>query len=390
MSLSKRLEDLAAAGNTGKHAEPSPRGWEPGIRFEADGSRVVTSGPIPETDDPEGVLEQMGVSVPDGYRARLVEVRHDPAAWTRAAQGEDAVTIPVVRCRWVIEPAIRSIDVDELMKRAKPKKKESPAGGPELFVFLAGDLQLGKPDGDGTEGTVERFYESLQRSVDRYKKLRKANKAGPVLLAWAGDCIEGVTSQGGNLIGRLELTITEQVRVYRRLLLDQVQAFSDLTDGLEVAVIGGNHDEALRVGNQMASTYDDSWAVEGAAQVADVMTAAGRDVTWYLPGRDQLHMSLDTHGTRIGLLHGHQTKGKMEQWLANKALSRDPIGQSDIILSGHYHYLRLEQFSDVTWMQTGSLDGGSAWFSHRGGVEAPPAAVTFLTADRRWHSLEIV
>ena len=390
MSLSKRLEDLAAAGNTASHAEPSPRGWEPGVRYEPDGSRVVTSGPIPESDDPEGVLEQMGVQIPDGYRARLVEVRHDPASWTRAAQGEDAVTRPVVRCRWVIEPAIRSIDVDEIVKRAKPKKKQTPAGGPELFVFLAGDLQLGKPDGDGTKGTVDRFYQSLEGSIDRYKKLRKAGKAGPVLLAWAGDCIEGVTSQGGNLVARLELTITEQVRVYRRLLLDQVQAFSDLTDELEVAVIGGNHDEALRVGNQMASTYDDSWAVEGASQVADVMAAAGREIAWYLPGRDQLHLSLDTHGTRIGLLHGHQTKGKMQQWLANKALSRDPIGQADIILSGHYHYLRLEQFSDITWMQTGSLDGGSAWFSHRGGVEAPPAAVTFVTSDRRWHSLEVV
>lgn len=390
MSLSKRLEELAAAGNTGKHAESSPRGWEPGVKYEPDGSRVVTSGPIPESDDPEGTLKQMGVDIPDGYRARLVEVRHDPAAWTRAAQGEDAVTAPIVRCRWVVEPSIRSLDVDELMKLAKPKKKESPAAGPELFVFLAGDLQLGKPDGDGTAGTVERFYRSLDASLHRYKQLRKQGKAGPVLLAWAGDCIEGVTSQGGNLIGRLELTITEQVRVYRRLLLDQVQAFSDLTDDLEVAVIGGNHDEALRVGNQMASTYDDSWAVEGASQVADVMAAAGRSVEWYLPGRDQLHLALDTHGTRIGLLHGHQTKGKLQQWLANKALSRDPIGQADIILSGHYHYLRVEQFSDVTWMQTGSMDGGSVWFSHRGGVEAAPAAVTFVTSDRRWHSLEIV
>lgn len=390
MSLSKRLDDLAAVGNTGKHAEAAPRGWEPGIRYEPDGSRVVTSGPIPESDSAEESLQAMGIEIPNGFRARLVEVRHDPAAWTRAAQGEDAVTAPIVRCRWVIEPSLRSIDVEDLLKRAKQKKKDTPAFGSELFVFLAGDLQLGKPDGDGTEGTVKRFYESLERSVDRYKKLRKAGKADPVLLAWVGDCIEGTTSQGGNLVGRLELTITEQVRVYRRLLLDQVQAFSDLTDLLEVAVIGGNHDEALRVGNQMASTYDDSWAVEGAAQVADVMKAAGRDITWYLPGRDQLHLTLDSHGTRIGLLHGHQTKGKMQNWLANKALSRDPIGQADIVLSGHYHYLRLEQFSDVTWIQTGSMDGGSAWFSHKGGVEAPPAAVTFVTADRRWHSLEIV
>ena len=389
MALRRRLEDLAAVGSSGIQAQPIPRGWEPGIRFEPDGSRIVTSGLIPE-DDSESVLGSMGIDIPPGYRARLVEVRHDPAAWTRGEQGEDAVTRPAVRCRWVIEPSLKSLDMEDLLKHAKKKTKETPAGGPELFVFLAGDLQLGKPDGDGTEGTVRRFYDSLERSVDRYKRLRKSGAAGPVLLAWAGDCIEGVNSQGGALVGRLELTITEQVRVYRRMLLDQVQAFSDLSDDVSVVVVGGNHDEALRIQNHMASTYDDSWAVEGAAQVADVMKASGREVSWFLPLKDQLHLTVDLAGSRIGVLHGHQTKGKMQSWLANKALSRDPIGMADIVLSGHYHYLRIEQFSDMTWIQTGSLDGGSVWWSHKGGVEAPPAAVTFLTAERRWHSLEIV
>lgn len=389
MTIRRKLEDLAAVGPSGMQAQPIPRGWEPGIRFEPDGSRIVTSGLIPE-DDSESVLGSMGIEIPAGYRARLVEVRHDPAAWTRGEQGEDAVTRPAVRCRWVIEPSLKSLDVEDLLKHAKKKTKETPAGGPELFVFLAGDLQLGKPDGDGTEGTVRRFYDSLERSVDRYKRLRKSGTAGPVLLAWAGDCIEGVNSQGGALVGRLELTITEQVRVYRRMLLDQVQAFSDLSDQVSVVVVGGNHDEALRIQNHMASTYDDSWAVEGAAQVADVMKAAGREISWFLPLKDQLHLTVDVAGSRIGVLHGHQTKGKMQSWLANKALSRDPIGMADIVLSGHYHYLRIEQFSDMTWIQTGSLDGGSVWWSHKGGVEAPPAAVTFLTADRRWHSLEIV
>lgn len=389
MTLRRRLEDLAAVGANGIQAQPIPRGWEPGIRFEPDGSRIVTSGLIPE-DDSESVLGSMGIDIPSGYRARLVEVRHDPAAWTRGEQGEDAVTRPAVRCRWVIEPSLKSLDIEDLLKHAKKKTKETPAGGPELFVFLAGDLQLGKPDGDGTEGTVRRFYDSLERSVDRYKRLKKSGAAGPVLLAWAGDCIEGVNSQGGALVGRLELTITEQVRVYRRMLLDQVQAFSDLSDDVSVVVVGGNHDEALRIQNHMASTYDDSWAVEGAAQVADVMKASGREISWFLPLKDQLHLTVDLAGSRIGVLHGHQTKGKMQSWLANKALSRDPIGMADIVLSGHYHYLRIEQFSDMTWIQTGSLDGGSVWWSHKGGVEAPPAAVTFLTADRRWHSLEIV
>ena len=257
-------------------------------------------------------------------------------------------------------------------------------------MFAIGDMQLGKSDGDGTAGTVERFYESLDRAVARYKALRKAGKVEAVALLVAGDCIEGTVSQGGNLISRNDLTLTEMIRVYRRLLADEVQAFASLTENLTVAVVPGNHDEATRTGNQMSSTYDDSWAIEGASQVADVMAAKGYNVGWLFPGHDEMHLTLDVSGTRVGLLHGHQTKGKMQPWLANKAMSRDPIGTADLCISGHYHHLRLEQMGPTTWMQTGSLDGGSTWWAHKGGLDAPPAALTLIAGGGKWTSLEVV
>ena len=391
MSLSDRLDSLTAPGtNTGQVRSPAPAGWEPGVRYLPNGEQVVTSGPIPETDDPTPVLAAMGITVPDGFRARLAEVRHDPAAWTRTAQGEDAVTVPVVRCRWVIEPSPRHVDVDELLAAIKPRKRTpSPVEG-RAFVFAAGDLQLGKSDGDGSAGTAQRFLDSLDRSVTRYKTLRKRGHAGPVALLWAGDCIEGTESQGSRLLARLDLTITEQVRVYRRLMAEQVQAFTDLSDDVTVAVVPGNHDEAKRVGDQMATRYDDSWAIEGASQVADVMAAKGHDIRWLFPDRDGLHLVVDVAGTRVGLLHGHQTRGKMQTWLGGKAVARDAIGTSDVIVSGHYHHLRVEQFGPTCWMQVGSLDGGSTWWQHRGNPEAPPAALTFLTSGGTWNALEIV
>lgn len=392
MSLTERLAQLAAAGTTVNQVRsPAPTGWEPGIKYAPDGTRVVTSGPIPETDDPTPVLAAMGITVPEGFRARLAEVRHDPAAWTRGAQGEDAVTTAVVRCRWVIEPAPASIDVDELLASVRRRKKspQTPASG-QSFVFAAGDLQLGKPDGDGSAGTVQRFLDSLERAVTRYKRLRKTGTAGPVLLAWLGDCIEGTESQGSKLLARLDLTVTEQVRVYRRLMAEQVNAFAELTDQLTVAVVPGNHDEAKRVGDQLATRYDDSWAIEGASQVADVMAAKGYDVDWLFPDHDGLHLVADVSGTRIGMLHGHQTRGKMQGWLASKALDREAIGTSDVVLSGHFHTLRLEHLGPTTWMQTGALDGGSTWWTHKGGLSSPPASLTFLTADGTWNGLEVV
>lgn len=407
MALADDLAALAAPGNNGDHiTSPAPSGWEPGVRYEPNGERIVTLPPTPALADEASwtaAVEALGVQVPDGFRVRMVEAKYDPAAWHRDAEFIEhpttgdmvrtpATTRPVWRYRFVVEAAPSRIDVDELLRAARPRKRTpSPIITPDAYVHAIGDPQIGKSDGDGTAGTVARFHDSLSDAIDRYKRLRRTGKADAVVLPWAGDCIEGSETQGSRLLARLDLTVTEMVRVYRRLMLEQVQAFADLTDDLTVAVVGGNHDEAKRVGDKMATRYDDSWAIEGASQVADVMKAKGRDgIRWLFPGRDGMHLSFDVNGTRMGLLHGHQTRGKMPAWLANKALDRDPIGTSDVVISGHYHTLRLEHLGPTTWMQTGALDGGSTWWQHQGGLSSPPAALTFLTSGGKWHGLEIV
>jgi len=405
VSLRDSLESLADPGTTMPQVTGAPSGWEPGVRYEPDGSRTVTLPPSPALADEASwaaAIAALGVDIPDGYRVRLVEAKYDPQAWTRETpysvhpatsveHKTPAVTRPVWRYRFVVEVAPARIDVDELLRAIKPRKAAGVAvKGADLpaFVFTAGDLQLGKPDGDGTEGTVQRFLDSLDRALARYKVLRKRGQCGPVLLAWVGDCIEG--TQASNPSTRADLTLTEQVRVYRRLMAEQVAAFAAAADSVHVAVVPGNHDDAFRMGKGPAYRYDDSWAIEGASQVADVMAAKGYDVAWTFPDKDGMHLTVQAAGSRIGLLHGHQTKGKMETWLAQKALSRDAIGTADVCLSGHFHHLRVTQLGPTCWMQTGALDGGSSWWTHGGGLSAPPAALTFVTAGGSWSGLEVV
>ena len=336
-------------------------------------------------------VESLGVAVPDGFRVRLVEARFDPAAWHRDVQGDDATTRPVWRYRFVIEPAPKHVDIEELLKAARPPKRSNRNATGDAFCFLAGDLQLGKPDGDGTSGTVDRFYRALDQAVDRYKTLRRLGQAGPVALIFAGDCVEGTQSQGGRLVARLDLTLTEQIRVFRRLALAEVQAFADLVDDVTVIAVPGNHGEAMRTGDLMASRYDDSWDVEGIVQVADVLDAKGHiGIRWMFPGIDELHVAADIAGTRLGVLHGHQTRGKLDTWLASKALNREAIGTCDIVLSGHYHSLRIEHLGPVTHMRTGSLDGGSTWWQHKGGLASPPAALSFTTTNGTWDNLQVI
>lgn len=64
-----------------------------------------------------------------------------------------------------------------------------------------------------------------------------------LVLPWLGDCLEGVVSQGGRLAARLDLSITEHVRVYRRLMMHQVATLAPQADRVMVAAVPGNHDE---------------------------------------------------------------------------------------------------------------------------------------------------
>lgn len=403
MSFSEDVEALIAPGPTPEipvTRTPAPSGWEPGVKYDSAGGMTVTVPPSPNLSDEDSwraAVESLGVTVPDGWTVQLVEARYDPAAWHRDAQGEDAYTAPVWRYRFRVVPAARSINVDELLawvgKRARNSRTPADSTG-VTYTVAAGDLQIGKPDGDGTEGTIRRFAASHDESLARYKALRKRGKAGDdVALLWVGDCIEGTESQGSKLLARLELTVTEQVRVYRRLMLAQVKDYLDAGARVRVAVVPGNHDEAKRVGDQMATFYSDSWAIDGAAAVADALEVAGYgdQVAFVFPGRDELTVTIDIDGTIVGVLHGHQTRGKMRDWLAGQSLGRQAVGHStDVVVSGHFHHLKIEQIGPVTHIQVPALDGGSSWWRHARGLDAPPGMVTCLIGGGGWRAMEVV
>jgi len=392
----RRLAELPGATEPQRATRPTaPSGWEPGVKYEPSGAMTVTappSGPMDTEDEWRAAVEALGLVVPESYRVRLVEARFDPASWTREAQGEDAVTRPVWRYRFAVEPALRTVNVDELLASIRTPKKPPPSAiDAPIYVVALADMQIGKPDGDGTAGTVRRVLDAHARALARFRDLRKRGKAGEVVIVVAGDCIEGTESQGSRLLARLDCDVTTQVRIYRRLLAEIVTDYADKADRVRVAVVPGNHDEAKRVGDKMATNYTDSWALEGAASVADALDIAGyENVAWIMPSYDELTVTLDVAGTTLGVLHGHQTRGKMDTWLAAQAQGRYAIGTADLIISGHYHHLRVQQLGPTTWVQTPALDGASLWWRHSGHTDAPPGMVTLLAGGGAWESLEIV
>lgn len=394
MSLGDDLDALVAAGETSEFQASQPRppaGWEPGVAWDGDSGTITTR---PLEAPPNDWSELLSVWDLDPAEFEIIEpVQY--RAWD-AGIGEGNVQRLFYYRANVRRRRVGESSLDELLAALGKRKPKPPvASGSGLsYTVLAGDLQLGKPDGDGTEGTVERFLTKTDKAVARLKELRKAGRVvDSITLAWLGDCIEGNVSQGGAIAqaGRLDLTVSEQLRVYRRLMLHQIQQFAGLAERLVVPVVPGNHDEVERQG-KVQRRYDDSWAVEGAVAVADALKMHGgyEHVSFVFPGRDELTVTLDVAGTPVGFAHGHQFGRDPVKWWSGQAHGMQPIGSATLLLAAHLHHLRVEQTGAKTFLQIPALDGGSTWWRHRTGQDSPPGMVTVLIGDGGWGDLAVL
>ena len=276
----------------------------------------------------------------------------------------------------------KDLDYDALVaeiNKWKPGKVERTTG-PLYAIYAIGDTQYGKDAGGGTEATVARVLTAIDESVARHKELLKAGrKIGTVVLPQLGDCIEGSTSQKGAVLGRSDLGVTQQVRIGRRVLMAWIKAFAPLCDELLVPVVPGNHDEPHRI--TMTDPID-SWQIEVVAAVQDACAENPNlsHVKFYYPKPDHATLAIDLGGTILGLAHGHQAKD-MGKWLHGQATGRTPVGSADVLITGHFHHFRADQIGPRLWIQVPAMDGGSAWFRDKSGLESPTGIVSLVVGE---------
>lgn len=394
MTLNEDLENLSKPGNQpdGFIKPPTKQlaGWEAGIRYEAN-EITINTGPLAEKPANWDDLLKVWNLDPETHEViEPVQYR----AWD-APIGGGSQRLFYYRAS-VRKRQMPGASFEDLLERIDKFKWGLPSAATteQAFVIAWSDTQFGKPDGDGTAGTIERVLAKTASVQDRLKELKRKKIIPPAIyLIVGGDCIEGTQTQGGRLVSRLDSTLTEQVRIFRRLLLKQVMMIQPYAERIVVIVVPGNHDEALRVGNQMASRSDDSWAIEGASAVADALDLAGIDsVSFVFPQRDKLTVTVDVAGTIVGVSHGHQAKSPdgMIKWWQGQSFGDEPIGGADLLITGHFHHLRIQHATkNKTWIQLPALDGGSEWFSSRTGMDSPAAILSLFVGGGSWNRLEL-
>lgn len=366
------LEDLNSLSKQGsdKRAVAPKESWRPQLELDSDGGYFVSS----PRSEPVADTEQL-----------LAEFDLDPAAWiitnVRRSKWQTYHGEWLESYRVSLKPAayrsqlLDASEIEREIKKWKPNKSAKPTYGDLTAIYNVGDTQWGKDAGDGTAGTVRRVREALAAALVRHKEI-KDRGIGQIALPQLGDCIEGVVSQGGKIAGRLDLDLTSQIRVGRRVLLEWVKAFAPLTDKLIIPVVPGNHDESHR---QLITDPIDSWQVEIVQQVLDI-AKENKDlqhVEARFPERDNSTVALDLSGTLVGFAHGHQIRDP-EKWFAGQALGQTAIGSCELLITGHYHHYQVRQLGPRLWVQIPSLDGGSAWFKDRRGLDSWTGLVSMV------------
>ena len=368
------LEDLAGLSGAGgdKPIIAPKESWRPQLELDADGGYFVSSPRKP--DEPANSAEL------------LAEFDLDPDDW---------IVTNVRRSKWQtyhgdwlesykvsLVPVNRRsslVDWDAIEKELKtwrPAKSAKATSGDLTAIYNVGDTQWGKDAGDGSAGTVKRVREGIEASVARHKEL-SSRGIGQIAIPQLGDCIEGVVSQKGMIAGRLDLSLTQQIRVGRRMLLEWVKAFAPLTNDLVIPVVPGNHDESHR---QLLTDPMDSWQVEIVQQVLDI--AKENPALGHVSGRfaepDNTTLVVDLSGTMVGFAHGHQGRGNLAKWWEGQAMGRTPIGQAEVLITGHFHHFKANQVGPNLWVQIPAMDGGSPWFRDNRGLESPPGIVSLV------------
>ena len=401
------LEDYAkserALQNAKKIKQKHPTGWEP--RVDTDKKTIVsrpqTKAGRPEDHRWDKYLEDLGFNPDDFEIIEPFEVR----TWTANMGDGETEQFYYYKAKIISKHALNEKDFDyqKLLKEIKSKKvKPQKIVGDDSFVVCLSDWQMGKRDGDGTKGIVTRIEQMIPDVKARYKQLKKQGvQLSNLYVFGLGDIVEGCDGFYPMQEFTVEYDLRRQKMIARRLLVKALTEWAPDFKNVVVACVPGNHGENRRNGKAF-TTFGDNFDVSlfDEAQEILAMNKAYKHVKFVIPEND-LWLTLDVSGTIVGLAHGHQfrTGGRYSHqkavaWLSGQAFGMTDMGDSDILISGHFHHLFVVNEGKRTLMQCPSLDGGSEWFENLTGKSSFAGTLTFSITDGKtqlpWDNLKVI
>ncbi len=273
--------------------------------------------------------------------------------------------------------------LDGIMSYKKGSKRVS---GPSSLVVCLSDWQIGKGEGGGTQGTIDRILAMIDDVETRVLELRKIGRElGTIYIVGMGDIIEGCDGHYANQAFTVDLNMRDQLKISRRLIRDAVIRWSKLFENVVVAAVGGNHGENRKDGKAYTGDGDnmDVSVFECVAEILATNEKAFDHVNFVLPD-DEMAIVLNISGINVAFAHGHKARGgatpqlKQKNWWMSMKFQGSVVGDAPVLVTAHYHHFSVVDHGPNVHLQTPALDGGSKWFSDSGGGISASGTLTFV------------
>ena len=284
------------------------------------------------------------------------------------------------------------VDAVKLMKEIEVKKASIPKvkdGEKSVFCLDWADWQFAKLEGGGSAGLIERLQSAFDSAEQRIADLRKIGRQLDELVIFGGgDMIEGCVIYP-NQSYEIDDHRRGQIKNTVAMIIKGIKQLAPHFSTVRVAVVPGNHGEHRIAGNRTTIGDNDDLLVFEMAQVGIESDPKFSHVSFEIADRE-ISMTTKvlnwtyglTHGDVYGKTGGAGIRNKVFNWYKTMAGNRHPIGQSDVLLTHHFHHDALEDWGATLWVQNPTMDGGSHYFKEATGHDTKPGMNSWVVTEQ--------
>jgi hypothetical protein len=354
-----------------ENLEPAPKieaapNFRPGIEFDGTEGVATTLGLKAKPDFNEFLIDA-------GFNPDDIEIVGTPrtSRWQQR-EGGDWLTA----YRFTFRKRNPDINLTALLAEARKAKPITPKGGQDkALIVCPADLQVGKV---GSRGNSKDLVARVMQSFDRIEQMAKAGKYEHIYILDLGDIIESVSNKASlNQLEGNDLSPMQQVDLAASLMFDLIKRlvkFAPLTFGS----VASNHCQNRVNGQQVGRPGLDDWGIVILQQLRRLTTELGWDVIYLIPQPHDEGFAFRYGENTVAAVHGHQVSRPegIPKWWANATFGNQFAAPANLLLTAHFHHLRLEELSQHTtggskyWVQTTTSDNGSDWFRLTNGMDS--------------------
>ena len=354
-----------------ENLEPAPKieaapNFRPGIEFDGTEGVATTPGLKAKPDFDEFLIDA-------GFNPDEIEVIGTPrtSRWQQR-EGGDWLT----SYRFTFRKRNPDINLPALLAEARRAKPITPKGGQDkALIVCPADLQVGKV---GSRGNSKDLVARVMQSFDRIEQMAKAGKYEHIYILDLGDIIESVSNKASmNQLEGNDLSPMQQTDLAASLMFDLIKRmvkFAPVTYGS----IASNHCQNRVNGQQVGRPGLDDWGIVILQQLRRLTTELKWDVTYLIPQPHDEGFAFQYGDNTVAAVHGHQVSRPegIPKWWANATFGNQFAAPANLLLTAHFHHLRLEELSQHTtggskyWVQTTTSDNGSDWFRLTNGMDS--------------------